>query len=129
MAERKPIVPPGVAPNPALSPGIQVGDFLFVSGNVGQDQNGNLVGEGDCEAQSRQVMANIRAIVETAGATMADVVKITCFLTDVADYPAYSKVRAETFPSSPPASSTVMVVALVRPEFLVEVEAIVNMSG
>ena len=129
MAERKPIVPPGVAPNPALSPGIQVGDFLFVSGNVGQDQNGNLVGEGDCEAQSRQVMANIRAIVEAAGATMADVVKITCFLTDVADYPAYSKVRGETFPSSPPASSTVMVVALVRPEFLVEVEAIVNMSG
>jgi reactive intermediate/imine deaminase len=129
MAERKPIVPSGVAPNPALSPGIQVGDFLFVSGNVGQDQNGNLVGEGDCEAQSRQVMANIRAIVEAAGATMADVVKITCFLTDVADYPAYSKVRAETFPSSPPASSTVMVVALVRPEFLVEVEAIVNMSG
>ena len=129
MAERKPIVPPGVAPNPALSPGIQVGDFLFVSGNVGQDQNGNLVGEGDCEAQSRQVMANIRVIVEAAGATMADVVKITCFLTDVADYPAYSKVRAETFPSSPPASSTVMVVALVRPEFLVEVEAIVNISG
>ena len=129
MAERKPIVPSGVAPNPALSPGIQVGDFLFVSGNVGQDQNGNLVGEGDCEAQSRQVMANIRAIVEAAGATMADVVKITCFLTDVADYPAYSKVRAETFPSSPPASSTVMVVALVRPEFLVEVEAIVNISG
>jgi reactive intermediate/imine deaminase len=129
MAERKPIVPSGVAPNPALSPGIQVGDFLFVSGNVGQDQNGNLVGEGDCEAQSRQVMSNIRTIVEAAGATMADVVKITCFLTDVADYPAYSKVRAETFPSSPPASSTVMVVALVRPEFLVEVEAIVNMSG
>ncbi len=129
MAERKPIVPSGVAPNPALSPGIQVGDFLFVSGNVGQDQNGNLVGEGDCEAQSRQVMANILAIVEAAGATMADVVKITCFLTDVADYPAYSKVRAETFPSSPPASSTVMVAGLVRPEYLVEVEAIVNMSG
>ncbi len=102
---------------------------MFVSGNVGQDQNGNLVGEGDCEAQSRQVMANIRAIVEAAGATMADVVKITCFLTDVADYPAYSKVRAETFPSSPPASSTVMVAGLVRPEYLVEVEAIVNMSG
>ena len=129
MAERKPIVPSGVAPNPALSPGIQVGDFLFVSGNVGQDQNGNLVGEGDCEAQSRQVMANILAIVEAAGATMADVVKITCFLTNVADYPAYSKVRAETFPSSPPASSTVMVAGLVRPEYLVEVEAIVNMSG
>ena len=129
MAERIPIAPSGVAPNPALSPGIRVGDFLFVSGSIAQDQNGNLVGEGDCEAQSRQVMANIRTIVEAAGATMADVVKITCFLTNMDDYAAYSKVRSETFPSSPPASSTVMVPALVRPEFLVEVEAIVNLSG
>ena len=129
MAERIPVVPSGIAPNPALSPGIRVGDFLFVSGSIAQDQNGNLVGEGDCEAQSRQVMANIRTIVEAAGATMADVVKITCFLTNMDDYAGYSKVRSETFPSSPPASSTVMVPALVRPEFLVEVEAIVNLSG
>ena len=129
MAERIPVVPSGVAPNPALSPGIRVGDFLFVSGSIAQDQNGNLVGEGDCEAQSRQVMANIRTIVEAAGATMADVVKITCFLTNMDDYAAYSKVRSETFVSSPPASSTVMVAALVRPEFLVEVEAIVNLSS
>ena len=129
MAERKPIVPSGIAPNPALSPGIQVGDLLFISGNVGQDQNGNLVGPGDCEAQSRQVMSNIRTIAEAAGASMSDVVKITCFLTNVADYPAYGKVRSETFPTSPPASSTVMVAALVRPEYLVEVEAVVNVSG
>ena len=52
-------------------------------------------------------------------------VKITCFLTDMANYPAYSKVGAETFPSNPPASSTVMVAGLVRPELLVGVEAIV----
>ena len=129
MAERIPVVPSGVAPNPALSPGIRVGDLLFVSGSIAQDQNGNLVGEGDCEAQSRQVMSNIRTIVEAAGATMADVVKITCFLTNMDDYAAYSKVRSETFASSPPASSTVMVAALVRPEFLVEVEAIVNLSS
>ena len=129
MAERKPIVPQGIAPNPALTPGVQVGEFLFTSGNVGQDGNGNLVGPGDCEAQSRQVMANIRAIAAAAGATMADVVKITCFLTDVNDYAAYSKVRSETFPANPPASSTVIVAALVRPEFLVEVEAVVHVPG
>ncbi len=129
MPDRTPITPSGVAPNPALSPGMKLGDLLFVSGNVATDRSGNLVGAGDCEAQSRQVMANIRAIVEGAGATMQDVVKITCFLTDINDYDGYSKVRSETWPSSPPASSTVAVTALVRPEFLVEVEAIVRVPG
>ena len=129
MPERTPINPAGISPNPALSPGIRVGDFLFVSGNVGVDSSGNLVGPGDCEAQSRQVMANIRTIVEAAGGSMQDVVKITCFLTDVNNYPAYGKVRSETWPSSPPASSTVIVAGLVRPEYLVEVEAVVRMPG
>ena len=129
MAQRTPINPAGIAPNPALSPGIRLGDLLFISGNIGTDSSGNLVGPGDCEAQSRQVMTNLRAIAEAAGATMKDVVKITCFLIDVSDYPAYAKVRSETWPSSPPASSTVMVAALVRPEYLVEVEAIVHIPG
>ena len=129
MTQRTPIRPQGVAPNPALSPGIRAGDFLFISGNVANDSSGNLVGAGDCEAQTRQVMANIRAIATAAGATMQDVVKITCFLTDVADYPAYGRVRSETFPNDPPASSTVIVAGLVRPEYLVEVEAVVYMPG
>jgi len=129
MPERTAINPAGIAHNPALSPGVRVGDFLFVSGNVGVDSSGNLVGPGDCEAQSRQVMANIRTIVEAAGGNMQDVVKITCFLTDVNNYPAYGKVRSETWPSSPPASSTVIVAGLVRPEYLVEVEAVVRMPG
>ena len=125
MPERQPIIPPGAAPNPNLSPGIRVGNMLYVSGNVGTDSNGNLA-EG-CEAQSRQVMANIRAIVEAAGGRMEDVCKITCFLTNMDDYAAYSKVRLETWPSNPPASSTVGVTCLVRPEMLVEVEAIVKL--
>ena len=91
MAERKAIIPPGVSPNPALSPGIQVGDTLYVSGQVAVDASGNMVGEGDCEVQTRQVMANIRAVVKAVGGSMENVVKITCFLTDVANYPAYSK--------------------------------------
>ncbi len=129
MPERTPIIPAGVSPNPALSPGVRVGDLLFVSGNVAVDASGNLVGGSDCEAQSRQVMANIRAIVEAAGGKMEDVAKITCFITDINNYSGYSKVRSETWPSNPPASSTVVVVALVRPEWLVEVEAIVRLPG
>ncbi len=127
MAVRKPVIPQGVTPNPAFPPGVQVGEFLFISGHVGQD-NGVLAGI-DCESQTRQTFANIKAIVEAAGASMADVVKITCFLVDVNDYAAYGKVRSEVFPSNPPASSTVMVAALVRPEYLVEVEDIVHVPG
>ena len=125
MPDRQPIIPSGVSPNPNLSPGIRVGDFLFVSGHVGVDADGNVV--GDCEAQSRQVMASIRSVIEAAGGRMEDVAKITCFLTNMDDYPAYAKVRLETWPSNPPASSTVGVSALVRPELVVEVEAIVRM--
>jgi len=129
MPERTPINPPGISPNPALSPGVRVGDLLFVSGNVAVDGSGNLVGGSDSEAQSRQVMANIRTIVEAAGGKMEDVAKITCFITDINNYAGYSKVRSETWPNNPPASSTVVVAGLVRPEYLVEVEAIVRMPG
>ena len=126
MPERTPIIPPGVAPNPNLSPGIRVGDMLYVSGHVGTDANGNIP-EG-CEAQSRQVMANIRGVVEAAGGKMEDVCKITCFLTNMADYADYAKVRLETWPANPPASSTVGVSALVNPALVVEVEAIVKLG-
>ena len=127
MPERQPIIPPGVAPNPNLSPGIRVGDMLYVSGHVGVDAGGNIA-EG-AEAQSRQVMANIRGVIEAAGGRMEDVCKITCFLTNMDDYAAYSKVRLETWPENPPASSTVGVSTLVRSELVVEVEAIVKLPG
>ena len=126
MPDRKPIVPPGLSANPAFSPGVQVGNLLYVSGQVAQDGEGNTVGIGDAGAQTRQIMSRIQTIVEAAGATMEDVVKITTFLVNIDDYPAFSQVRSETFPTDPPASSTVVVAGLVRPEFLVEVEAVVR---
>lgn len=126
MPDRKPIVPPGLSANPAFSPGVQVGDLLYVSGQVAQDGEGNTVGIGDAGAQTRQIMSRIQTIVEAAGATMQDVVKITTFIVNIDDYPAFSQVRSETFPTEPPASSTVVVAGLVRPEFLVEVEAVVR---
>ena len=129
MSVRMPILPQGLSANPAFAPGVQVGELLYISGQVAQDNGGNLVGPGDGEAQTRHIMSRIQTIAEAAGATMGDVVKITTFLTDVAIYPDFSRVRAETFPSSPPASSTVIVAGLVRPELLVEVEAIVHLPG
>ena len=129
MTDRQPVIPQGYTASPAFSPGVRVGNLLFVSGQVSVDNRGNPVGVGDCAAQTRQVFARIRSVVEAAGATLADVAKITTFLTDVNHYAAFNKVRSETFTASPPASSTVIVAALVRPEFLVEIEAVVNLPG
>jgi len=129
MSERKPILPRGLTASPAFSPGVQVGELLYISGQVAQDNRGSVVGVGDCNAQTAQVFSRIRTIAEAAGASLQDVVKITAFLTDIADYPAYNKVRSDTFPHDPPASSTVIVAALVRPEFLVEVEALVHVPN
>tara|TARA_B100001559_G_C16257033_1_gene509753 strand:- start:78 stop:467 length:390 start_codon:yes stop_codon:yes gene_type:complete len=126
MPKRTVIVPDSLAPNPAFSPAVRVGDLLFVSGQVSVDNDGNIIGVGDCEAQARQIVSRISTIVQSVGASMSDVVKITTFLTDINDYPSFSKVRGETFPTDPPASSTVIVAGLVRPELVIEIEAVVN---
>ena len=107
-------------PNPdnkpvGYSPATRVGDAVFVSGHVSVDAADNVVGEGDAGAQSEQVFRNVEAALKAAGATMADVIKITCFLVDVADYDAYAAVRLRLFPENGPASSTVVVKTLVKP--------------
>lgn len=107
-----------------FSMGVQVGDTIYVSGHVSQDADGNVVGEGDMAAQTRQVFASIEAVLAEAGATMEDVVKITTYITDMTRYAEFSAVRAEVFPNAGMASATVAGTELVRPEFLVEVETI-----
>ena len=107
-----------------ISQAVQVGDTIYVSGQGPLDPEGQLVGAGDMAAQSRQVFANIRAVLAEAGATMDDVVKITSFITDTSRYAEYAAARAEAFPNQIPASSTVTVADLVLPGMLVEVEAI-----
>jgi reactive intermediate/imine deaminase len=103
---------------------VRAGNLLFVSGCVAVDADGKLVGEGDVVAQARRVFANIGLCLEAAGATFADVVKVTTYLTDVADRAAINPVRQEFFGDARPASTLVEVSALVLPEFLIEVEAV-----
>ena len=125
MTQRKSHNPPWPwAEKFRISQAVQVGDTVYVSGQGPLDPQGNLVGEGDMAAQSRQVFANIRAVLAEAGATMDDVVKITSFITDTGRYAEYSAARAQAFPNHVPASSTVTVADLVLPGMLVEVEAI-----
>ncbi len=103
---------------------VRAGDLLFVSGCVALDADGNLVGEGDVVAQTRQVFENIGLCLAAAGASFADVVKVTTFLTNIDDRPAVNEVRKQVFGAAKPASTLVEVSALVLPEFLIEVEAV-----
>ena len=114
---------PRAKPVPS-SMGVKVGDTIYVSGHVAQDANGKVVGKGDMAAQTRQVFANIEAVLAEAGATLEDVVKITTYITDMSAYAAFSAVRAEMFPNAGMASATVAGAVLVSDDFMVEVEAI-----
>ena len=100
------------------------GRLIAVSGQVALDESGDVVGKGDPEAQARQVFENLRRCLAAAGAAFGDVVKLTYYVTDVADMPAIRAVRDEYVGTSQlPASTAVQVVALVRPELLLEIEA------
>ena len=101
------------------------GRLVAVSGQVPLDADGRLVGQDDPEAQVRQVFTNLEAALAAAGATMDHVVKLTVFLTDMADLAAFRTVRDEFIRADrPPASSLVRVSGLVNPEFRIEVEAL-----
>ncbi len=117
-------------PNPdnkpsGFSPATRAGNMVFVSGHVSVDAEGNLVGKDDAYAQSVQVLNNVDAALRVAGATRADITKITAFLINSEDYAGYAKARLEFFEGDPgPASSTVFVKGLVSPDYLIEIEAI-----
>jgi enamine deaminase RidA (YjgF/YER057c/UK114 family) len=100
------------------------GRLVVVSGQVAQNDRGELVGPGDPAAQARQVFENLRRCLAAAGAGFDDVVKLTLFVLDVADLPAVREARDAVIDTArPPASTAVQVSALVYPGYLLEVEA------
>ncbi len=103
---------------------VRAGNLLFISGCVSIDAEGHVVGEGDVVAQARQVFANIGLCLAAAGASFADVVKVTHYLTDIDDRGRINPVREEFFGDARPSSTLVEVSRLVLPELLLEVEAI-----
>jgi len=86
---------------------------VFASGQLGLDPATGALVEG-VEAQARQALANLQAVLEAAGATFADVVKTTIFLTDMGDFQAVNTIYAAAFAVDPPARSTIQVAALPR---------------
>lgn len=107
-----------------MSQAVRSGDLVLVSGQVALDADGNLVGESDAAAQATQALANVEAALAAAGATRNDLLKLTCFLTDPADYPAYAAAKAARYGPIAPASTCIVVSALLDPRFLLEVEAV-----
>jgi enamine deaminase RidA (YjgF/YER057c/UK114 family) len=100
------------------------GRLVVVSGQIAQDEQGQLVGRGDPAAQARQVFENLGRCLAEAGAGFDDVVKLTFFVLDVAYLPAARAARDALIDTArPPASTAVQVAALFDPDYLIEVEA------
>ena len=128
MAE--PVVPKGFGPPLGMySHGMVArgGELVIVAGQVGMTADGRVAGE-DVASQTKQALDNVRAVVEAAGCTMGDVVRLQTFLTRSEDIAGFMRARGEVFPAYFPDGiyppNTLLVVSrLVRPELLVEVEA------
>ena len=118
--------PDGLPPVSGYSHAVAAtGRLVVVSGQVPADEDGMPVGPGDPAAQVRQVFENLATALGAAGARIDQVVKLTVYLTDLADLPVFRHVRDEyILADRPPASSLVQVSALVRPEFRIEVDAL-----
>jgi enamine deaminase RidA (YjgF/YER057c/UK114 family) len=99
------------------------GDLICVSGVTARDPEGAVVGEGDIRAQTHQVMRNLRGLMEDAGGTLDDVIRIVTYLRDMDDLMVVHQIRGEYFGESPPASTSVGVTRLFDPRQLIEIEA------
>ena len=110
-----------------MSQGVKAtgGHLIFASGQVSRNVNGETVGVGDIKAQTRQVLENLKAVLEEGGATLDDVVKVTVFVTNVAEqFAQIHEVRGEYWKDGYPASTLVEISALADPDLLIEIEAL-----
>ncbi|GHB34990.1 enamine deaminase RidA [Streptomyces xanthochromogenes] len=108
-----------------ISLGVRVGNLVFTSGQAPIDAQGATVGVGDFETQARQALANLSTVLTNAGSSLAEVVKATVFVTDIAKQDVFARLRAEHFPDKPHlAESFVEVSSLANPEWMIEIEAI-----
>jgi enamine deaminase RidA (YjgF/YER057c/UK114 family) len=107
---------------------VGAGDLLFVAGILPVDQAGDLVGGADVAAQAEFVLGELGRILDAAGCTPADVVKVTVFLTEIADRPLVNPARQRFFGDARPASTLVEVSGLAVPGALIEIDAVAALS-
>ncbi len=109
------------------SQAIKSGQLVFTAGQIPLDPSTGKLVEGDIRVQTKRVLDNLVAVLEAAGSSMAQVIKTTCFLSDMADFPAFNEVYAEYFSANKPARSTVQVAQLPL-NARVEVECVAQLA-
>ncbi len=112
----------------AIAPGWQVGNLLFLSGQAAISAEGILVGVGDFDAQLVQVMANIDRVLAAGGSNRSRIVKVTIYLTDMANFPKIVDARRAYFTAPYPADTIVEVKSLALPELLLEIDVIATIG-
>jgi enamine deaminase RidA (YjgF/YER057c/UK114 family) len=128
----KALIPPGPARYSHIAK-VNSGTIVYISGQVPSDASGKVIGEGDFEAQVEQIFGNLRVAVEAAGGTMADIVKLNYYLVaevEQSEVPKLRPIRDRYINvESPPASTFVVVSRLMRPGWLIEIEAVAAIDG
>lgn len=115
-----PNAPEAIGP---YSQAIQVGNTLYLAGQIAIDPESNEVTPGTIEEETRLVLTNLQAVVEAAGFSMSDIVSTSVFMADLAEFPQMNAVYGEFFPEAPPARATVQVARLPR-DVKIEISAI-----
>lgn len=127
MATIEPYAAKGVYDPPAYAQAVKVSGartILYIAGQVAYTADGGAAHPGDFKAQARAALQALKAQVEAGGGTMADIVKVNTYLTDIRHRADYGAIREEFFGRKLPASTLVAVAALAHPDFLIEIEAI-----
>jgi 2-iminobutanoate/2-iminopropanoate deaminase len=121
---------PGLnAPISHYTDAVRFGNLLFISGMAPLDAESRLVGGSDPAAQTRQILLNVKAVLDAAGATFADILKVTVYLTDIDDRTLINPVRREFFGDAKPASTLIGVSQLAIPGMKVEIDAVAGLPG
>ena len=127
MAKIEPYAAKTVFDPPAYAQAVKVTGaqtILYLAGQVDYDMNGQCAHPGDFKAQARATLAALKAQVEAGGGTMANIVKVNTYLTDIRHRADYGPIREAFFGKKMPAHTLVAVAALAQPEFLIEIEAV-----
>ena len=112
-----------------FSPAVRKGNLLFISGMTATDNKGNVVGVGDIVAQTRHIFEKMKEVLAAAGGSFDDIVKTVDYITTKEGYKGTADVRREYFKNGFPAATGIVVKELLRPEALIEIDAIAVLDG
>jgi len=121
---RKIVAPKELPRTVGYSRAVRVGNFLFISGQVSEDSEGRIVGEGDFEKQTMQAFENLRAVVNAEGGSLKDIVKITVYLTNMDNLAKFREIRSEYFKRDYPASTLIEVKGLISKKLLIVIDSV-----